>query len=107
MPKSGIKILSDTVGTGPEINKGDRIRLRYSVQFSRGEYLVQDQEHNFTVGYRDSMVAGFRYGIEGMRVGGHRKFKASPHLCYRDLESPDIPKNAVLVFEVTCLELIQ
>ena len=45
-------------------------------------------------------VAGFRYGLEGMRIGGVRKFKASPHLCYRDLELDGIPKNAVLIFDI-------
>jgi FKBP-type peptidyl-prolyl cis-trans isomerase len=52
------------------------------------------------------MVAGFRYGLEGMRAGGTRKFRASPHLCYRDLELERIPKNAVLIFNVKKLEVL-
>ena len=59
----------------------------------------------FTVGDRD-MVAGFRYGTEGMRVGGARKFKASPHLCYRNQELERIPKNAVLLFDIKNVELL-
>jgi FKBP-type peptidyl-prolyl cis-trans isomerase len=105
MPKSGIKIVSETPGTGPEIKKGDRIRVRFDCQLSRGDYVVRDQEISFTVGDRNH-VAGFIYGMEGMKLGGTRKFRASPHLCYRDLELERIPKNAVLIFEVQILEII-
>ncbi len=105
MPKSGIKIVSDTPGTGAEIKKGDRLRVRYDVQLNRGDYLAKDQETMFTVGDREQ-VAGFRYGMEGMKVGGTRKFRASPHLCYRDLELERIPKNAVLVFDIKNVDVL-
>jgi len=105
MPKSGIKIISDTAGTGAEIKKGDTVRVRYDIQLNCGDYLAQDQETVFTVGDRE-LVAGFRYGLEGMRVGGTRKFRASPHLCYRDQELERIPKNAVLIFHVNNVELL-
>ena len=69
MPKSGIKILSDTPGTGPALKRGDRVRLIYDIQFNRGDFLVKDQEATWTVGDRN-FVAGFRYGLEGIRAGG-------------------------------------
>jgi FK506-binding nuclear protein len=48
-----------------------------------------------------------RYGIEGMRVGGRRRFRASPHLSYGEVGVPEmIPSNAVLVFDVKLLEAI-
>jgi FKBP-type peptidyl-prolyl cis-trans isomerase len=105
MPKSGIKILSDTPGAGAEIKKGDRVRVSYDIQLNRGDYLAKDQETIFTVGDREQ-VAGFRYGMEGMKVGGTRKFRASPHLCYRDLELERIPKNAVLVFDIKNVDVL-
>jgi FKBP-type peptidyl-prolyl cis-trans isomerase len=105
MPKSGIKIVSDTPGTGEEIKKGDKVRVRYDIQLNRGDYLARDQELVFMLGDRE-LVAGFRYGCEGMRVGGTRKFRASPHLCYRDQELARIPKNAVLIFDVKNVELL-
>ena len=105
MPKSGIKVVSETPGTGAEIKKGDRVRVTYDVQLNRGDYLAQDQETTFTVGDRE-LVAGFRYGIEGMRVGGARRFRASPHLCYRAQELERIPKNALLVFDIKNVELL-
>jgi len=105
MSKRGIKILSDTPGSGPPLKKGDRVRLRYSILLNRGEYLVRDEVADFTIGDR-SVIAGLRYGLEGMRVGGVRRFRASPHLCYRGEELERIPKNAVLVFDITNVELI-
>jgi FKBP-type peptidyl-prolyl cis-trans isomerase len=47
------------------------------------------------------LIAGLFYGIEGMRVGGKRTLKISPHLAYRDkgIEGV-IPPNAVLEIEV-------
>jgi FKBP-type peptidyl-prolyl cis-trans isomerase len=105
MPGSGVKILSDIAGCGPEIKNGDKVRVRYDIQLNRGECLAKDLETTFTVGDRN-VVAGLRYGLEGMSVGGIRRFKASPHLCYRDQELDRIPKNAVLVFDITKLDIL-
>ena len=97
--RSGIKIISETPGEGGEIKKGDRLLVRYDIHLSKGDVVVEDGEMTYTVGDRNA-IAGFRYGLEGMRIGGVRKFKASPHLCYRDLELDGIPKNAVLIFNI-------
>jgi FKBP-type peptidyl-prolyl cis-trans isomerase len=32
MPKSGIKIISETPGNGSELKTGDQVRLRYDIQ---------------------------------------------------------------------------
>ncbi len=105
MAKSGIKIISDVPGTGPELKKGDRVRLIYDIHLNRGESLAQDQEAIWTVGERH-YVAGFLYGLEGMRPGGTRKFRAGPHLCYRDTEIANVPKNAVLICDIKLVELM-
>jgi FKBP-type peptidyl-prolyl cis-trans isomerase len=105
MPKSGIKIIEETLGTGPELKKGDRVRLRYDCQLNRGDFIARDRDEIWTVGDRE-VVAGFRYGLEGMRAGGTRRFRASPHLCYRDAELEKIPKNAVLIFDIKYVEIV-
>jgi FKBP-type peptidyl-prolyl cis-trans isomerase len=105
MPKSGIKIVSETPGSGAELKKGDRVRIRYDIQLNHGDFLSRDQETILTVGDRE-FVAGFRYGLEGIRAGGTRRFKASPHLCYRDAELEKIPKNAVLIFDIKHVEIV-
>lgn len=105
MPKTGIKIVSDTPGVGAEIEKGNVVRVTYDIQLNRGEYLARDQQTTFTMGGRE-LVAGFRYGLEGMRAGGTRTFRASPHLCYRDQELPRVPKNAVLIFHIKNVDIV-
>jgi FK506-binding nuclear protein len=105
MPKSGIKILSETPGTGPELKKGDRVRLRYDCQLNRGDFLLRDRELVHTVGNRHT-VAGFNYGLVGMRAGGTRRFRASPHLCYRDKGAGSVPKDAVLIFDIKYVEIV-
>ena len=91
--RSGIKIISETRGDGDEIKNGDRLLIRYDIHLSKGDVVVEDREMTYTVGDRNA-VAGFRYGLEGMRIGGVRRFKAGPHLCYRDLEVEGILGNA-------------
>ena len=103
MPKSGITIIEETPGEGPPLKKGDRVRLRYDIQLNRGDFLAKDVDAIWTVGDRNS-VAGFRYGLEGMRHGGTRTFKASPHLCYRDEKIEGVPRNAVLIFTIKLVE---
>ena len=105
MPKSGIKIIFDAPGTGPELKKGDRVMLRYDIQLNHGDFLVKDQVVVWVVGDRN-FVAGFRYGLEGIRSGGTRRFRASPHLCYRDAEVAGIPKNAVLICDIKQVQLV-
>jgi FKBP-type peptidyl-prolyl cis-trans isomerase len=102
--KKGITILADHPGSGRALQPGDRVRLRYSVQLHHGDYMVRDEPLEYTMGDRQH-VAGFRYGLEGLRVGGTRRFQASPHLCYRDQEVENIPKNALLIFEISHVEL--
>ena len=52
------------------------------------------------IGRRDA-IAAIKYSLVGMKVGGYRKIKASPHLAYRDEGVPDkVPANAVIIFEI-------
>jgi hypothetical protein len=51
-------------------------------------------------------IAGLRYGIEGMRVGGRRNITVSPHLAFGAAGVADlIPPNAVIRCEIELLEV--
>jgi FKBP-type peptidyl-prolyl cis-trans isomerase len=54
--------------------------------------------------HRGRIIASLFYGVEGMRVGGTRRLKISPHLAYGETGTPNIPGNAALVMEITILE---
>lgn len=98
--RKGIRIDFDDPGTGEQAVRGATVTIRYTLSLSRGDVVDADQTATFTLGQR-IMIAGIEYGVEGMRVGGRRRFRASPHLCYREDGIPGkIPPNAVLIFDV-------
>ena len=46
-------------------------------------------------------IAGVEHALMGMKVGGYRKVRVSPHLAYRDKGIPDlVPPDAVLIVEL-------
>lgn len=119
--RSGITLLADTPGCGPAIkrkhvylmrlrfwlNKGDPVRWTSPAGFvdrarleDDGETLVADLRID-----RENLVSGLFYGIQGMRIGGTRKLKISPHLAYGERGIPGrIPADAVIIAEVSVLE---
>lgn len=99
MPK-GIKVDEIEVGTGPIAGRGNIVIVGVEMFLNRGEAVWGDPHYEIDLGRRD-VIAGLRYGIEGMREGGRRKFRVSPHLGYGDQSVPGVPPNAVLVFSVT------
>jgi FKBP-type peptidyl-prolyl cis-trans isomerase len=104
MPKPGISIIEETAGTGIVLECDHRVHVVYDIQLNRGDFLTADEHFTFSLSDR-SVIAGLRYGVEGMRVGGTRKFKASPHLCYADKEIDKVPKNAVLIVHMKSVQL--
>ncbi|HSS29513.1 MAG TPA: FKBP-type peptidyl-prolyl cis-trans isomerase, partial [Nitrospiraceae bacterium] len=57
-------------------------------------------DHTIVLGRRQA-IAGVEHALMGMKAGGYRKVRMSPHLAYRDAGVPElIPSNAVLVVEI-------
>jgi FKBP-type peptidyl-prolyl cis-trans isomerase len=68
-----------------------------------GEKLV---DHRATLGRRE-VIAGVERSLMGMKAGGYRKVRVSPHLAYREKGLPGlIPENAVLVVELWLREIL-
>ena len=119
--KKGVKLLEEVVGHGKEVerqkyyqiqlrcwlNKGEPIKWKHpwgiidrSQLLEDGELLVTDIRIN-----REHLINGLFYGVEGMKIGGTRKLKISPHLAYGEKGLPGtIPENAALVCEIKILE---
>lgn len=54
---------------------------------------------------RENLFAGLFKGIEGMRIGGRRKLKISPHLAYGEAGiAGRIPSQAVIITEIEFIE---
>ena len=119
--RSGIKILEDIPGAGPPIERKQLYQIRLRVWLNKGEPVrwrfvwglvsrarLEDDGQTLVTDVRMDRVSlfnGLFYGIEGMRVGGTRKLRISPHLAYGEKGLPDvIPPNSVLTAEVAILE---
>lgn len=104
--RGGVKFEDLSIGEGPVASSGSQVDISYTLTLNRGDIVQADQRCQFQLGARN-VVAGLEYGVEGMRVGGERRIRVSPHLAYRDQDIPGkIPANAVLEFRVRLLNVI-
>lgn len=124
--KSGIKLLAEIEGQGEPAKKGDRVVYNWRLFRNKGEAIPLNEQqleylptemirtadgmrlidHRTTLGRRQTM-AGVEYSLHGMKAGGYRKIRVSPHLAYRDQGLGElIPPNAVLIVEIWLREII-
>ena len=125
-PLSGLKLLEEQEGEGVPAGKGDRVVYNSRLFLNKGdevplnakqvEYLSKDMirveggvpfvDHKTVLGSRQ-MIAGVEHALMGMKVGGYRKVRVSPHLAYRDKGIPDlIPPDAVLICEIWLRDIV-
>jgi len=106
---SGLHITEVEIGTGNVVEQDSRVIVNVRGELNRGEVFLdtfQDKNPMHIELKKRDCIAGLRYGIVGMRVGGRRKITVSPHLGYGAEGLPDkIPANAVLRFDVELLEV--
>jgi FKBP-type peptidyl-prolyl cis-trans isomerase len=117
---SGLHVLEEREGEGRAAQKGDRVVYNTRFFLNRGDEVplnslqakslpqemirIEDGvsliDHRIALGRRQA-IAGVEQPLIGMKVGGYRKVRISPHLAYRDKGIPDlIPPDAVLVVEI-------
>ena len=117
---SGIRLLEEREGEGRPAQKGDRVVYNTRLFLNQGDevplnakqapHLPQEMirveeggtfvDHSTVLGSRQA-IAGVEHALMGMKVGGYRKVRISPHLAYREKGIPDlIPPDAVLICEI-------
>ena len=102
--QKGTYYQDETVGTGIASIPGRRAKVRYTGWLPDGTKF-DSGEIDFTPGGGE-VIAGWDDGVVGMKVGGKRKLVIPAALGYGERGSPpDIPPNAVLVFEVELLHV--
>jgi len=88
------------------LNKGDEIPLNQT----QANYLPKEMiwvvdgitfvDLSIVLGRREAM-AGVEHALMGMKAGGYRKVRVSPHLAYRDKGIPDLaPPDSVLICQI-------
>ena len=103
--KPGIKLISELEGTGEPVKKGDRVTVRLNGWINQGSPIQENYVGEIVVGSRVA-IPGIEYSLEGMKQGGKRKVKISPHLGYKEAGVRNlIPENAVLVYEIEVLDV--
>jgi FKBP-type peptidyl-prolyl cis-trans isomerase (trigger factor) len=124
--KRGIKLLEEGEGTGEPTRKGDRVVYNLKMFLNQGDEIPLNErqaehlpaemmrivngtrlvDHRTTLGSREA-IAGVEYSLIGMKKGGYRKVRVSPHLAFRDKGLSDlVPGNAVLVVELWLRDVI-
>lgn len=117
---SGLKLLEEREGAGTPANKGDRVLFNMRLFLNKGDEVRLNEtqtthlpkemirvvdgvtliDRTIALGRREA-VAGVEHALLGMKVGGFRKVRISPHLAYRDKGIPGlIPPDTVLIVEI-------
>lgn len=106
MPR-GLKITDEVIGTGEEATRRNTVVANVRIFLNRGAELTGTAGPRMRIDlFKRDHVAGLRYGIEGMRVGGRRTLIISPHLAYGAAGVAGyIAPHAVLRCEVELLEV--
>jgi hypothetical protein len=105
----GIEITDLTIGTGDEATKESIVAVNVREFLRRGDEVSPSPEFGTRMVIdlkRRECIAGLRYGIPGMRVGGTREIVISPHLAYGEDGIPGrIPANALLRCQIELIEI--
>lgn len=121
MKRSGITLLEDRPGDGAAIERGRIYRIRLKMWLNKGEPIrwerpwgmidrarLEDEGATAITDLRvdrEQLFPGLFQGIDGMRIGGRRKLRISPHLAYGERGIPGrVPANAVIVAEIEFIE---
>jgi len=92
--------MDEIEGAGPCAAKGDVVEFESQATLSHGDTAQDRVAMSTRLGKRE-VIAGVEYSLIGMKSGGYRKVKISPHVAYRDAGVPDkVPPNAVMIYEL-------
>ncbi len=106
---SGLYYKDLTTGTGATAAPGYTARVAYTGWLVNGTQF--DTSVGTTIGYFEFLInaghviKGWDEGVRGMKVGGKRQLVIPPELAYGTTGSGAIPGNAILVFEITLLQV--
>ena len=100
----GLKIVDETIGTGPAAKAGDVVTVDYYGAFTSGKKFDASADHGssgfqFVLG-QGQVIKGWDEGVAGMKVGGMRLLYVPFQLAYGAQGYGPIPPSTDLIFEV-------
>ena len=104
---SGLWIGELSPGSGKVAVNGDRVRIHFVGWLADGTPIdssLGGEPFTFTLG-DPGVIRGWNEGVRGMQVGARRRLVIRPGLGYGSRgRAPNVPPNAVLVFEIQLLD---
>jgi len=93
--KKGVSLIAEEEGAGNIASQGDVIDFDLEIDLNKGDNVSKD---NYVRKLnRANMIPGIVYSIIGMKEGGYREVKISPHLAHKEKGVLGvIPGNAIL-----------
>jgi hypothetical protein len=95
-----------TIGTGPAVTAGDRVRVLYMGWLANGTLFDSNDDADAPLEFRvglGQVIPGWDEGLLDMQPGGVRKLVIRPGLGYGSRTVGEIPGNSTLVFTITLL----
>ena len=100
----GVKLVEEVAGEGSLVQDGELVSVDLQISLNRGDIVHPRQRVTLRVGDRDTFP-GLSKSVEGMRRGGYRKTRVSPHLAYgAEGVIGKVPVDAVLVCEIWAID---
>ena len=107
---SGLQYEDLIIGSGAEAKAGDSVSVHYTGWLTDGSKFDSSKDRNQAFSFNlgaGMVIKGWDEGVAGMKVGGTRKLTIPPELGYGARGAGGvIPPNAMLIFEVTLLEIL-
>jgi FKBP-type peptidyl-prolyl cis-trans isomerase 2 len=91
---------------GEEVPLNEKQAEHLSKEMIRVENGITFVDRTIRLGQRE-VIAGVEHALIGMKAGGYRKVRISPHLAYRNEGIPDlVPPDSVLIVEIWLRDVV-
>jgi peptidylprolyl isomerase len=102
----GVYVREVHLGNGETVGADSEISVHFVGMLTTGQRFTATSEKPFRfVMGTETVIAGWEDGLLGMRVGGRRQLVIPPFLAYGPEAFGRIPADAILVFDITLVDL--